>query len=66
MKDLSDEELKNEILWRKVDVMVREVESRYEGQPTEERRKEYEELHAIYQGYWDEAVRRNLVNKVEL
>jgi len=46
--------------------MVREMEPRYEGQSKEEQTKEYRELHAIYQKYWDEAVRRGMVPSEKL
>lgn len=61
LKTLTDDELREEILWTKIDVMVREVEPRYDGQSKEEQTKEYHELHEIYTKYWDEAHRRGLV-----
>jgi len=63
LKSLTNKQLKDEILWAKVKVMTREIEKRYEDQSHEEQTKEYHELHAIYKIYWDEAVRRNLVEK---
>lgn len=66
IKSLTNKELKEEILWRKIDVIEREIEPRYEGQPKEEQTKEYHELHSIYSKYWDEAHRRGLVPKSSL
>lgn len=61
LKTLTDEELREEILWRKIDAMEREVEPRYDGQPKEEQTREYHELHELYTKYWNEAHRRGLV-----
>lgn len=63
LKSLSNKELEDKILWSKVDHMVRSMEARYEGQSEDERRKEYEGLHAIYRTYWDEAFRRGMVER---
>lgn len=63
LKSLSNKDLQEKILWAQVDVRVREIEPRYEKQPEEERRKEYEELNSLYRKYWDEAFRRGLVEK---
>ncbi len=62
LKSLSNKELKEEILWKKVDYMVRHYERRYDGQTREEQNKEANELHDIYRKYWDEAYRRGLVD----
>jgi hypothetical protein len=61
LKSLSNKALQEEIVWSKCYAMIRQMEKRYEKQPKDEQYKEYCELHAVYQKYWDEAVRRKLV-----
>jgi hypothetical protein len=61
LKSLTNAELKEEILWANINMTVRQMEPRYQGQTREEQTKEYHELHALYSKYWDEAHRRGLV-----
>lgn len=61
LRSLTDKQLKEEILWTGIDAEARRLEKRYYNQSNEEQIKEYHDLHAIYQKYWDEAVRRKLV-----
>lgn len=61
LKSLTNAELIEQIIWSQIDARVRNLESRYEGQPKDEQYKEYCELHEIYNTYWDEAFRRGMV-----
>lgn len=62
LRSLTDKELQEEILWAKINMWVRSLEKRYEGQSNEEQLKEYNELHTIYRIYWDEAHHRGMVS----
>lgn len=62
LKSLSNNSLKDAILWAKVDLLVCQFDDgKYASKDVQ--KEHYKKLHAVYVKYWDEAYRRNLVER---